>query len=223
MIETMVYWMKFDSGVFCCHNASIRVLTGLSPQLDVEFAHIRAWWRNQIQWLRALMFSLICTWTNGWVNNRDAGDLRRHCAHYDDIVMEWTWLDMPIGSGYPDGMSRCSSIACLEWVRMLGSAKIRSWSPKFSESQRIFCNVPLILKTVVAPRRIATIFTHAQWGVLDPFCFVLFRSCFIVMRWTSYCVTVAIVVFRCGWAFSYGVRKVVLSPVKIHWNIHVIH
>ena len=23
------------------------------------------------------MFPLICPWTNGWVNNRDAGDLRR--------------------------------------------------------------------------------------------------------------------------------------------------
>ena len=26
-------------------------------------------------------------WINGWVNNRDAGDLRRHRAHYDVIVM----------------------------------------------------------------------------------------------------------------------------------------
>ena len=33
------------------------------------------------------MFHLICAWTNGWVNNRDAGDLRRHCAYYDVIVM----------------------------------------------------------------------------------------------------------------------------------------
>ena len=35
----------------------------------------------------ALMFSLICVWINGWVNNREAGDLRRHRAHYDIIVM----------------------------------------------------------------------------------------------------------------------------------------
>ena len=40
------------------------------------------------QWCGALMFSLImCARTNGWVNNRDAGDLRRHCAHYDIIVL----------------------------------------------------------------------------------------------------------------------------------------
>ena len=41
------------------------------------------------QWCGALMFSLICAWINGWVNNREAGDLRRHRAHYDVIVMCW--------------------------------------------------------------------------------------------------------------------------------------
>ena len=35
----------------------------------------------------ALMFSFICAWINGWVTNRGAGDLRRHLAHYDVIVM----------------------------------------------------------------------------------------------------------------------------------------
>ena len=39
------------------------------------------------QWRGALMFSLICVWINGWVNNRAAGDLRRYRAHYDVIVM----------------------------------------------------------------------------------------------------------------------------------------
>ena len=39
------------------------------------------------QWRGALMFSLICVWINGWVNNREAGNLRRHRAHYDVIVM----------------------------------------------------------------------------------------------------------------------------------------
>ena len=32
-------------------------------------------------------FSLICVWINGWVNNREAGDLRRHRGHYDVNVM----------------------------------------------------------------------------------------------------------------------------------------
>ena len=39
------------------------------------------------QWRRALMFSLICVWINDWVNNREAGDLRRYRVHYDVTVM----------------------------------------------------------------------------------------------------------------------------------------
>ena len=42
------------------------------------------------QWRGALIFSLIRAWTNGWVNNRDAGDLRHHRAHYDVTVMKMT-------------------------------------------------------------------------------------------------------------------------------------
>ena len=39
------------------------------------------------QWRGALMFSLICAWINRWVNNGEAGDLRRYRAHYDVIVV----------------------------------------------------------------------------------------------------------------------------------------
>ena len=65
-----------------------------------------AWWRHQMetffpllalcegnsqvtgQWRGALMFSLICAWTNGWAKHRDAGDMRRHRAYYDVTVMD---------------------------------------------------------------------------------------------------------------------------------------
>ena len=47
------------------------------------------------QWRGALMFTLICAPINGWVNNREAGDLRCHHAHYDVTVMkyhpQWQW------------------------------------------------------------------------------------------------------------------------------------
>ena len=39
------------------------------------------------QWRGALMFSLICAWRNGWVNNREVGDLRRYRVHHDVIVI----------------------------------------------------------------------------------------------------------------------------------------
>ena len=42
-----------------------------------------------------------CAWINGWVNNREAGDLRRNRAHYDVTVMllhhfGQPWNDRPI-------------------------------------------------------------------------------------------------------------------------------
>ena len=59
---------------------------------------------HKAQWRGALMFSLIYTWLNGWVNNREDGDLRCHRAHYDIIVMNivvvdtllWQWLQITI-------------------------------------------------------------------------------------------------------------------------------
>ena len=76
----------YDSGV--CHHCIFR-----------------PWWRHQTktfsallalcavnsqhqgQWRGALMFFLIGARTNGWVNNGEGGDLRRHRAHYDVIVI----------------------------------------------------------------------------------------------------------------------------------------
>ena len=40
------------------------------------------------QWRGAFVFCLIFAWINGWVNNREAGALRRHRDHYDVIVMK---------------------------------------------------------------------------------------------------------------------------------------
>ena len=39
------------------------------------------------QWRGALIFTLICARITGWVNNCEAGDLRRNRDHYDVIVM----------------------------------------------------------------------------------------------------------------------------------------
>ena len=47
------------------------------------------------QWRGALVFFFICVWINGWVKNREAGDLRRHRAHYDVTIMyaDQPWTD----------------------------------------------------------------------------------------------------------------------------------
>ena len=61
-------------------SALLALCAGNSPRSPVNSPH-------KGQWRGALMFSLICAWINGWVNNREAGDLRRHRADYDVIVM----------------------------------------------------------------------------------------------------------------------------------------
>ena len=70
-----------------------------------------SWWRHPLETFSALLaicarnspvtgefpakrpvtqsfdVSLICAWINGWINNREAGDLRRHRTHYGVTVM----------------------------------------------------------------------------------------------------------------------------------------
>ena len=55
------------------------------------------------QWRGALMFYLLCALLNNWVNNREAGDLRRHRANYDVIVTTWPiWFTHKIGNNHWD-------------------------------------------------------------------------------------------------------------------------
>ena len=62
------------------------------------------------QWRGALVFSLICVWINDWVNNREAGDLRRYRAHYDVIVMNTSiWGS---GNGVPVSHFTNGLLAC---------------------------------------------------------------------------------------------------------------
>ena len=65
----------FTKRMMTSWNGNIFRVTGHSP--------------HKGQWREALMFSLICVWINGWINNREVGDLRRHRAHYEVIVMGW--------------------------------------------------------------------------------------------------------------------------------------
>ena len=63
---------------------------------------------HKSQWRGALMFSLICAWINGWVNNREAGDLRRHRAHNGITVMLNSWKCMERQSDIYSGISDIS-------------------------------------------------------------------------------------------------------------------
>ena len=83
--EDGIFILKWPLDTYGClmhvmtsSNGNIFHVTGHSP---VNSPH-------KGQWRGALMFSFICI--NGWVNNREAVDLRRHRAPYDVTVMK-TW------------------------------------------------------------------------------------------------------------------------------------
>ena len=76
-------------GSYCkCHDDIIKW-----KQFPCYWPFVRGIHRSTVnsphkgQWRGALVFSLICAWMNIWVNNREAGDLRRYRAHYDVTVM----------------------------------------------------------------------------------------------------------------------------------------
>ena len=70
----------------CAGNSPV---TGTPSQWETALLcnDVSHWLGTKAQWRGALMFSLICAWINVWVNNREAGDLRRHRAHYYVTVM----------------------------------------------------------------------------------------------------------------------------------------
>ena len=115
------------------------------------------WWRHQIETFSALLalcagnsltghrwipltkasdadlwcFLWSAPWINGWVNNREAGDLRRHCAHYDVIVMRriintqlWCFYAVSAlaqSSLLPFVLQLKMYITCLLWLQVLGT------------------------------------------------------------------------------------------------------
>ena len=81
------------------HNDTLIKSSGIHDDV-IKWKHVPRYWpfvwwihRSQVnsphkgQWRGALVFSLICVWINGCVNNGEAGDLRRYRSHYDVTVI----------------------------------------------------------------------------------------------------------------------------------------
>ena len=95
--------LQWNSGILmeCIHSPCM--IGGPYHDDVIKWKHFPHYWpfvrgihRSQVnsphkgQWRGVLMFSLVLAWINGWVKNRESGDLRRHQANYDVIVMWWT-------------------------------------------------------------------------------------------------------------------------------------
>ena len=79
-------WWRHQMETF----SALLALCEWNPPLPVDSPH-------KDQWSGALMFSLIYAWTNGWANNREAGDLRRHRVHNDVTVMTYWVFHLCLG------------------------------------------------------------------------------------------------------------------------------
>ena len=98
--------MSLGISILLAFSVFMLILQENTPQAESPLLGLyQTWWRHQMetlsallalcagnspvtgQWRGALMFSLICAWMNGGINNCEVGDLRRHRAHYDVFVM----------------------------------------------------------------------------------------------------------------------------------------
>ena len=95
-------WITMEKPSWYCLLYYVIDSRHVFPYWDI---HASPWWRHQMesfstllaicagnsphigQWRGVLMFSLIYVWINGWVNNGEAGDLRRYRTHYDVTVI----------------------------------------------------------------------------------------------------------------------------------------
>ena len=74
--EIWLSWWRHQMETF---SALLALCAGNSPVPETS--------PHKGQWRGSLMLPLICAWINDRVNNREAGDLRRHRGHYDVNVM----------------------------------------------------------------------------------------------------------------------------------------
>ena len=91
---------RYSNDVTCSCSAAVIVRSAWWLMMKSSNAHFPLCWpfvrgihRSPVnsphkgQCRGAFIFSLICVWTNDWVNNREADNLKRYRTHYDVIVM----------------------------------------------------------------------------------------------------------------------------------------
>ena len=184
-LKVLVYWARWTRSMFCRRHFS-------NTFSWTKFS----WWRHQMETFSALLtlceglvvtpvtggfpsqrpvtrgydVSLICAWTNGWANNRNAGYLRHHCAFYAVTVM----LIRVASDGPAGSMSALVQVNGLapNWrqgITYTNEKSLRkciSVSPDLSELLYILCMYTDAL--VVLGRMPGTLLTMLQRGLVWP-------------------------------------------------------
>ena len=110
------------------------------------------------QWRGALTFSLICARINGWVNNGEAGDLRRRRAHFDVIGKEnynghteysWHYTSVGLILGLRPANVRQRyfvTTSLIGWVKLFWRSGTSRWNPIFKRAALIWLNITVMSK-----------------------------------------------------------------------------
>ena len=135
------------------------------------------------QWRWAVMFPLICAWINSWINNREAGYLRRHAAHYQVTVMD---IDDAKTIGNP-GLAAFYSLA--SWCQFVSNC---GWKWQFAVfvNTEHFCHMNTYhLKVDNTFSKINhTVNQNTKSLTMTPTSF-LKETCYIFCVWEKQCLT----------------------------------
>ena len=106
------------------------------------------------QWRGALMSSLTCAWINGWVSNREAGDLRRHRAHYDVTVTAFVefWLVVIV-------LSTLRALSFKLFSMVQGRCRLQSFCHSYHKSYKcrlliIYCDFDILVFVIAVNYKI---------------------------------------------------------------------
>ena len=158
------------------------------------------------QWRGALILSLIFAWINSRVNNREAGDLRCHCAHYDvtimfkwilvidgwgtscEITLRWMFLDLiDDNSTLIQVMARCGQVT---------SHYLRQCWPRYVSP---YC--------VTRPQWVNNLLIHVDKHKAQPYLRCLWQSIFP---------NVSMIVFLTPWGWD---KIATMKTYKFRWSL----
>ena len=134
-------------GIYCIGElyANIHTVFVYLVVVILSFIGLTSWWRHQMETfsaslalcagnsvvtgefpsqspvIRSFKVSLIWAWINCWVNNREAGESRRHRTHYDVIVMHW-------GRDEIDAILQTTFSNVFSWMKMYEFRLKFQWS-----------------------------------------------------------------------------------------------
>ena len=93
LCQILRYMWQRNIKPYCPHDDVIKwkTVSALLALFEVN-SPVSGEFLSQSQRRKALMFSLICAWTNGWANQPEAGDMRCHRAHYYITVIHTTTM-----------------------------------------------------------------------------------------------------------------------------------